>query len=425
MTPLTPTALHRRFLTLTLLRWLPTGLLMPVFVLLPLERGMTLSQLGLAAAVQGFVVLALELPTGGLADSVGRRRMLLLSTVVALSSTGLFLVADSFAAFATVFALQGIHRALDSGPLEAWYVDATLAAEPGARIDKGLSGAGVVLGVAIAGGALLGGGLIALDPLPAVDALATPVIVSLVLQAVSLLGIVTLMVEARPATGFAAAVLAARDAPRAVAEGIRLLRRSRVLLALVAVELFWGFGMVAFESLTPVRLAEIVGDAGQAAAISGSAASAAWLISAAGSATVPWLGRRLGMAPAAAMLRVLQAAAVVGLGWSAGVAGVVTAYLLCYLANGASFPAHMTLLHRQVEGPVRATVVSLNSMMAQPAGAVGAIALTALADGTSVSTAMYAAAAVLALAAPLYIPAWRRDRHPATAAPATVPAGTR
>jgi cyanate permease len=204
-----------------------------------------------------------------------------------------------------------------------------------------------------------------------------------------------------------------------------LLRRSRVLLALVAVELFWGFGMVAFESLTPVRLAEIVGDADQAAAISGSAASAAWLISAAGSATVPWLGRRLGMAPAAAMLRVLQAVAVVGLGWSGGVAGVVTAYLFCYLANGASFPAHMTLLHRQVEGPVRATVVSLNSMMAQPAGAIGAIALTALADGTSVSTAMYAAAAVLALAAPLYIPAWRRDRHPATAAPAAVPAGTR
>ena len=47
-----------------------------------------------------------------------------------------------------------------------------------------------------------------------------------------------------------------------VGQAVGLLRRSRVLLALVAVELFWGFGMVTFESLLPVRLAEVVGDAG-------------------------------------------------------------------------------------------------------------------------------------------------------------------
>jgi hypothetical protein len=45
------------------------------------------------------------------------------------------------------------------------------------------------------------------------------------------------------------------------------------------------------------------------------------------------------------------------------------------------------------------------------AGALGLIVLTALADATSLDTAMYAGAVVLAAAAPLYIPAWRQSRQ--------------
>ena len=98
------------------------------------------------------------------------------------------------------------------------------------------------------------------------------------------------------------------------------------------------------------------------------------------------------------------------MGLIAGPVGVVTAYLACYVAHGASNPMHMTLLHRQVDGPHRATVLSMNSMVSQPAGAIGAIALSALADGTSISTAMVVGGIICALAAPLYIPAWRAER---------------
>ena len=98
------------------------------------------------------------------------------------------------------------------------------------------------------------------------------------------------------------------------------------------------------------------------------------------------------------------------MGVIAGPLGVVTAYLACYVAHGASNPMHMTLLHREVDGPHRATVLSMNSMVAQLAGALGMIALVALADGTSISTAMIVGGIVCALAAPLYIPAWRAER---------------
>jgi predicted MFS family arabinose efflux permease len=408
---------RRRYLALVAMRWLPTGLIIPVSMLLPLERGLSISEIGLAAAAQGLIVLLLELPTGGLADSLGRKRVLVASILVGMTSVVIYLFADTFAALFAAFALQGVFRALDSGPLEAWYVDATHVADPDAPIQTGLSRAGVVLGIAIAVGALFSGFLVAWAPLPGIEPLALPVIVSLVLQVAGLIGLVLLMTEVRADKGWRAAMSAARETPAAISGGLRLLRTNRVLLALIAVELFWGFGMATFESFTPLRLAEVMGNTDRAAAIAGPAASAAWLVSAGGAAVVPWLGRRMGLAPAAGVLRILQGLAVVGLGMATGVPGVIAAYLFAYVVHGASNPAHLTLLHRQVDSSLRATVSSLNSMAGLSAGALGLIILTALVDATSLSTAMYVGAVILAAAAPLYIPAWRQSprREPATA----------
>jgi sugar phosphate permease len=407
--PLTAEQIRRRYLTLVAFRWFPTGLIIPVTMLLPLERGLSLSEIGLAAAGQGLIVLFLELPTGGLADSLGRKRVLITSILVGMASVTIFLLADTFAVFFAAFALQGVFRALDSGPLEAWYVDATQAADPDSEIQRGLSGAGVVIGVAIASAALLSGALVAWHPIETMEALAFPIVVSLGVQVAGLIVLVLLMTEAREERGWSEAMNAARKTPAAISGGLRLLRDNRVLLAIVSVELLWGFGMATFEGFTPIKLAEVVGDVDRAAAITGPAASAAWMVSALGAAAVPWLGRRMGLAPAAMMLRVLQGLAVVGLGLATGVPGVIAAYLAAYVFHGASNPTHFTLLHRQVDSSLRATVSSLNSMASLSAGALGLIALTSLAEATSLNTAIYFGAVILALAAPLYLPAWRQS----------------
>jgi predicted MFS family arabinose efflux permease len=72
---------------------------------------------------------------------------------------------------------------------------------------------------------------------------------------------------------------------------------------------------------------------------------------------------------------------------------------------------HTTLLHRQVDSSHRTTVLSMNSMVAQPAASLGAITLAGLADATSVSVAMVVGGIVCAIAAPLYLPAWRQERE--------------
>ena len=242
-----------------------------------------------------------------------------------------------------------------------------------------------------------------------------------------LLGAVfALMTEVPRARHPEAVVASIRAVPAIIGEGLGLLRSSRVLLGIVLVELFWGFSMVTFESLLPIRMSELVGGTQAAAAIMGPLSSAAWFLSAAGAAGVVILSRRIGVARSAALLRVAQGLTIVAMGVIAGPIGVAVAYLLCYTVHGASNPMHTTLLHWQVDGSHRTTVLSINSMMAQPAGALGGIVLAALADGTSVSTAMVVGGVICALAAPLYIPAWRKERAArqagATADPAVIAA---
>ena len=59
----------------------------------------------------------------------------------------------------------------------------------------------------------------------------------------------------------------------------------------------------------------------------------------------------------------------------------------------------------------------MNSMVSQPAGSIGAIVLSAIADDWSVSTAMVVGGIVCALAAPLYLPARRAEIRAAAAMP--------
>jgi MFS family permease len=417
MTGLDARSARRRYLVLTALRWLPVGLLIPIFVLVPLSRGLSLTEIGLVFAVQGLVVLALELPTGGLSDSLGRRPVLLLAGVVAVVSLAVFTVADTAPMFMAAMVLQGIHRALDSGPLEAWYVDATLAADPDAQVEHGLGRGSAVLSTAIALGALLSGGLVAVHPVPGLDPLLLPLLVALGLYVLHLAAVALLMTEESRARDPRAIAASVRAVPAVIGEGIRLLRSSRVLLGIVLVEAFWGFSIVTFESLFPIRLSELVGGTDAAAAIMGPVGSAAWFASAAGAAGIVTVSRRIGVARSAALLRIAQGLTVVAMGVLAGPIGVVAAYLGCYVAHGASNPMHTTLLHRQVEGSHRTTVLSMNSMVAQPAGALGGITLAALADGTSVSMAMIVGGIICAVAAPLYLPAWRQERANRAIAP--------
>jgi predicted MFS family arabinose efflux permease len=406
------------------LRWLPTGLLVPVLVLLLLERGLSLAQLGVVFAGQGLVVLVLELPTGGLADAIGRRTVLLVATVFEVAAFVLLIGARSVPLLVLAAGLMGVYRALESGPLDSWYVDTAQAVDPDADIERGLSRAGIITGLAIGVGALLSSALVAFNPLPAVDPLVTPVIAALVLLGIEWIAIATLMTEVRQQWSLGASRRAVSEVPTIVATAVGTVRRSTALVALVLVEFLWGLGIHSVETFTPARLGVVLDSADRAAAILGPANTVAWLVAAGGAALVPFLARRLSPARAGAGLRIAQGITVLGIAFAVGPIGVVIAYVLAIGINGASDPIHQGMLHRAVvDSRSRATVVSVNSLTGQTGAMLGGIALGMLADATSLTVAIVAGAIILSAAAPLYLIAGRGLEQQVREQSSNAPAG--
>src|SRR5690606_37876447 len=130
---------------------------MPVLVLHMSGRGLDLAIIGLAFTIRAVLVVLLELPTGGLADAIGRRPVALASQLFTAASF-LALLFVTGPAVALLYALlQGIGAALHSGALDAWYVDELKRLEEGVELQPHLAAvnvfqaSGMLLGTALGG----------------------------------------------------------------------------------------------------------------------------------------------------------------------------------------------------------------------------------------------------------------------------------
>jgi hypothetical protein len=411
--PVTAAAAQRTLLLLSATRWFPVGLIIGLVTLLMLERGLSLSQVSFAIATQGMVLLVLELPTGGLADALGRRPVLIVAGVIAIIAAVIFVLAPSFLIFVLAWGLQGIFRALDSGPLEAWYVDAAHAEDPKAPVERVLARAGTVLGLAIAVGALGSGGLVAWAPIPGWSPLLLPFLVAIGINVGHLVLTIVLVRETRPVVAgsrWRRAVGSVREVPRTVAAGVGLLRTAPVLRSVVLVEVFWSVAMIAFETFNQVRLAELVGGAERAGALIGPVSAVSWGLFAVGAAVAGLASRWIGVAWTALLARILNGAFVILMGLAAGPVGLIAAFLAAYTLHGAAGPMHNTLLHRQAGAANRATVLSINSMVAGGAASLGLLILGPVAEHTSTATAILLAGGFSIIGALLYLPARSQER---------------
>jgi hypothetical protein len=394
--------LRRRYHLLLALRWLPSGMFMTVFVLLMQERGLSLAAIGLGTATQGLVMLALELPSGGLADALGRKPVLVLAGALSIVAAGLLLAVHGVVLLAVVFAIQGVYRALDSGPLESWFVDAAFASDPQVDVEGELGRAGVAICAAIGAGALAASGIVRAGGM-GLDPLVAPLVAALAVQATGLVAVLVLIDEPRRGRGWAAARRAVGTVPAVMGGAVRTIRASRLLAALIAGELLWGFGLVAFETFFPPRLAELGGGADAAAGFVGPTLAGAWALSAFGCVCGPALVRRFGGGWTGCGLRLVHGAVVVGMGLAGAPPALIVGYLASYWAHGATNPVHYGMVHRATRAAERATVVSANSLAAQVGAAVSGIALGALADTAGIGAAMVIGGLVLAAAGPLYL----------------------
>ncbi|MEV6364462.1 MFS transporter [Nocardia asteroides] len=420
----TLTTLTRRYVVLNVLGWLPTGLCAPVLILLLAARGIDMATMGALLAAYGLTAAALELPTGGLADVVGRRPVLLAASLLFLVSAVSIGIGTSVLVLAAGILLEAAGRALDSGPLQAWYVDAAHAADPDVDLTAGFARARTAGSIALAVGALLGGALAGWVPLPSAGA--APIL-ALSLPYLVAAGVVAVRVVVQQiwvddiGRGPRADLRAiAADIPRTVRAGLRTCARNGVLRRITVLCGVFGVVLAAVELLAPLRIAQGLGGDQRAVGVFAVVTACGGFAMAAGAAAAPPLSRFLGSVRYTVLAALaLTAIAVAALGTPLP-ALAAAGYILVYLALGAPEPLLDTLTHRAATTAERATVLSVQSLALRVCGSLGALAAGLLATTVTPTAIPALLITVLALGALTALGLPTRERS-AAGKPTSIP----
>ncbi|MFC9175436.1 MULTISPECIES: MFS transporter [unclassified Streptomyces] len=412
---LDPLTARRRFTTVSFLFWLPVGMSVATGVLLFTDRSMGLAAIAGFFAVHSLTAAAMELPTGGLSDVIGRRAVLATAGLLNCTAFTLFGLAGAAWAITLGMALMGCARALSSGPAEAWYVDTVHAhAGPDADLRTGLARGSSAMSAALALGTLLGGGLPwLLGPGIGVGEwltgttgglvipLSVPALLGALVEIVFVLYVLSALPEPpRPPATLRGVV---GGVPAAIGAGLRLGARDALIRRILLTASAAGAALAAVELLTPGRAAALMGTAESGALLFAGLACAGFLCSALGSQLAP-LAARLTRSSERAVLSGggVVALGLILLGVTTGATSplattaAVTGYGLVYLGLGVVGPNTNDLLHRRVDASGRATALSVQSLALQLVAAGAGLAAGALPLGPL--PWLLAAAVVLAVA---------------------------
>ena len=400
---MTTRVLIRRFIALRALRWLPLGVALPFLVLLPQDRGLGLAEIGVVFTAHSIVAIVLEVPSVGLADAVGRRATLVAGGLLNAAGLAGFAFATGTLAFIVAAATIAAGRALISGSLEAWFVDAARTIDPDLVLHRPLARSATVEGIVTGLGAAAGGllPLLATGLPDSGDAtlvrLSIPMLGAAAAAVVYVVAVLRLVDErSRPqGSGW-------RDAGATTAAGLRAARGSRVIRTLLGVALALGVVMSTTEVLWQPRLEHLLGgDAHATAPLFGALAAVSLLAYALGSAVSPRIVSATGRRRAFPGAFVALAAGLGLLAFVGTVALFCAAYLFYFAALGVVDPLHQEAFQDAIEGPNRATVTSAEGLAMQLGGVGGNLMLVPLAAATGIGLVWSLTAGIALLAAGL------------------------
>ena len=159
--PATPRSIQRTYLLLTFGNTLAASLIWGINTIFLLDAGLSNLEAFAANAFFTAGMVAFEVPTGIVADTIGRRFSYLLGTVTLSVSTLLYVllwqVEGPFWSWALVSVILGLGFTFFSGAVEAWLVDALTATGFEGDMEEVFGRGQVVDGTAMLSGSVAGG----------------------------------------------------------------------------------------------------------------------------------------------------------------------------------------------------------------------------------------------------------------------------
>jgi len=410
---------------LTFIFWFGVALPIALVVLLLQARGMSLFQIGLTTGLYSLVIVLLEVPTGGLADAIGRKRVSVMASAVLVTAGITAFFALSFPLLLLAYVLYGVGRALSSGALEAWFVDSLQAHDPDIELQPYLARAGIFTLLALGVGTLAGSVLPSLfsslppDGSTFLTPLSVPILFSIAVKIILLICTLLLVQEDRHLYTEAGVFAGFQRVPGIIQDGIMLSRRSPVLLLLFGASISAGLAISSLESFWQPHFADLLSSTLTNSYIFGILMAGNFAFGILGNlAATPLTKRFAGRYALVSMVfQGLWGISLLLLAWSTGLYFAAGFFWLAYFNMGVRNSPHETLLNNELPANQRSAMLSISSLAFYTGGMIGGALLGYLADLTSISIAWTVSAFAVTLSLGFY---WRIDQIQKHTAPTQV-----
>ena len=407
----TPRSVQRVYYVLLLGNTLAASFIWGINTIFLLDAGLSNLEAFAANAFFTAGMLIFEVPTGIVADTIGRRVSYLLGTVTLTVTTLLYVmlwqIEGPFWAWALVSLLLGLGFTFFSGAVEAWLVDALQATGYTGELEAVFGRGQVVTGVAMLTGSVAGGYI------AQVTSLGVPFVLRGVVLAVMFVVAFAVMrdIGFTPERGRGIATEMRSIATASIDYGWRVPAVKWLMISSVPLG---AVGIYAFYALQPYLL-ELTGDP-EAYGIAGLTAAIVAAAQIVGGFAAPRLRglfhrRTSGLIAATAV----SALALLGMGLFESFWVVIGLVVVWGLLFAATEPIRMTYINGMIPSKQRASILSFDSLMASAGGVVSQPGLGKAADVWGYPSTYLMSAGITALALP-FIARSRAQDNPADVA---------
>jgi MFS family permease len=404
----TPRAIQRTYLTLMLGNTLAASFIWGINTIFLLDAGLSNLEAFAANAFFTAGMVIFEVPTGIVADTVGRRASYLAGTVTLTVSTLLYVllwqIEAPFWEWAVVSILLGLGFTFFSGAVEAWLVDALTATGFDGELEAVFGRGQVVSGAAMLTGSVAGG--FAAEQF----SLGTPFVLRGVILALMFVIAFRLMYDIgfTPEKGGRPIAEMRKIGAASIEYGWRV---PSVKWLMVEALFTGGVGIYTFYALQPYLL-ELYGDpqAYQVAGLVAAIVAGAQILGGIAAPRIRRLFHRRTSALIATGVTSVVTLALIGLVDS--FAAVIALTVVWGLLFAATMPIRQTYINGMIPSRQRASILSFDSMMSSVGGVWAQPVLGRAADAWGYASSYVLAAGISALAVPC-LALSRRQNAPA------------
>lgn len=404
------------YVTLTLLSTFASSFIWGINTLFLLDAGLSITEAFAANAFFTVGQVLFEVPTGVVADTLGRRVSYLLGSATLFASTLLYLlmwqISGPFWAWAVISMLLGLGFTFFSGATEAWLVDGLNFAKYTGTLESAFAKGQIAGGVAMLTGTVAGGAI------AQVTNLGVPYILRAVMLALTFLVAFILMRDVGFTPRKSASVLAAMRSilKSSLDHGFR---NPPVRWLMLAAPFSAGVGIYAFYAMQPYLL-KLYGRS-ESYAIAGLAAAIVAGTQIIGGVIVPYVRKAFQRRTSLLLFgSVMSAVALALIGLVSNFWVALTLLAIWAIVFAASIPVRQAFINALIPSEERATVLSSDNLLSSSGGVVVQPVLGRVADVWSYSTSYVVGAGFELLALPFILLA-RREKAPSDPINAATP----